>query len=1078
MTVTVSVPDRRQGPTCGVPIDPHVLTELLGLALTSEQMAAVTAPLEPCVVVAGAGSGKTSVMAARVVWLVASGLVRPDQILGLTFTNKAAAELADRIRAALRRLPAPHRSDEPDTGGEPSVATYHAYAGRLLRDHGLRMGVEPSARLLADATRFQLAERVVRRAEGPFPEFTQGVPAIVDELVELDSQLSEHLVTVAELLDCERAIQARVAAAAKLTVPLRDVAATSRKRAHLAGLVATLRREKTERAVLDFGDQIALAARLAAEFEEVAALERDRYRVVLLDEYQDTSVAQKQLLLDLFGRGHPVTAVGDPCQAIYGWRGASVGNIDAFPVEFARADARPSARLALSRNNRSGGRLLDLANVLGEPLRERHPGVQRLTPRPGVEELGVVECALLPTHADELAWVVGAIEQLVRRGTAPRDIAILVRARTDFAPYHDALVAAGVPVEVVGLGGLLSLPEVADVVATLEVLDDATANAALVRLLAGPRWRIGPRDLVLLGRRAADLVRAGDRSSRLDRDDSDEPAPIEELLDQAVASVDPSEVISLSDALEDPGGLPYSPAARQRFGTMAAEIRELRRHVGEPVPDLVRRVAAVTGLDVEVAAAPTGPQTRRGEALGAFVGQAAAFADLDGDASVRAFLAFLRAAERFDRGIDTTAPSPSDSVKLMTVHKAKGLEWPVVVLPDLTAGVFPTSQSRSRWTKSASTLPTRLRGDAIDCPDVAEWSNKGLEAFAAQMREVQEHEELRLAYVAVTRAKTALLASAHWWGPEQVKARGPSAYLETIRVFCEEGGGVVHAWAPAPIEERNPQVEATAELPWPARLDPAGVAARREAAGWVRHQLSASGASAAPVLSVAESALADDWDRDLAVLVEEARRDHRVLTDVPVPVSLSASALVRLARDPDAFARELVRPMPRPPAPAARRGTRFHAWVESLFGVRPLIDRADLEGAADDDLPASESMGTLQEAFLRGPYGSAVPYRVEAPFQLVLGGRLIRGRIDAVYRTDGGYEVVDWKTGSTAADPLQLAIYRLAWARLAGVGADAVAACFYYVATGRVERPDGLPDAAAIEAILTGQGPPRPHDGR
>jgi DNA helicase-2/ATP-dependent DNA helicase PcrA len=187
-----------------------------------------------------------------------------------------------------------------------------------------------------------------------------------------------------------------------------------------------------------------------------------------------------------------------------------------------------------------------------------------------------------------------------------------------------------------------------------------------------------------------------------------------------------------------------------------------------------------------------------------------------------------------------------------------------------------------------------------------------------------------------------------------------------------------------------------------------------------------------------------------------------------LPTSLSASALVRLAKDPDGLARDLARPLPRPPAPAATRGTRFHTWVESLFGQRPLLDRLELEGAADDDLVPDGSLATLKAAFLEGPYGSVPPYQVEAPFQLVLGGSVVRGRIDAVYRTTTGYDVVDWKTGRSPADPLQLAVYRAAWARIAGVPEADVGAAFYYVADGRIERPADLPGAAELERILLG----------
>src|SRR6185369_5658392 len=203
-----------------------------------------------------------------------------------------------------------------------------------------------------------------------------------------------------------------------------------------------------------------------------------------------------------------------------------------------------------------------------------------------------------------------------------------------------------------------------------------------------------------------------------------------------------------------------------------------------------------------------------------------------------------------------------------------------------------------------------------------------------------------------------------------------------------------------------------------------------------------------PLDDPADAELVAGWDHDVAALLEEARAGAGVALDVPLPASLSASALVRLASDPEGLARDLARPLPRPPAPAAHRGTRFHAWVESLFGERPLLDRTELEGAADDDVVPDDELAVLQKAFLAGPYAGIRPYRVEAPFQLVLGDRVVRGRIDAIYRTDDGFDVVDWKTGRQSADPLQLAVYRSAWARAAGVPEEGVGAAFYYVVTG------------------------------
>lgn len=405
--------------------DPEQLKELLGIPFTPEQMACVTAPPAPQVVVAGAGSGKTTVMAARVVWLVGTGAVAPEQVLGLTFTNKAAGELAERVRKALARAgitdPDPSPAEADAAGGEPRISTYHAFAGQLLKDHGLRIGLEPASRLLADATRFQLAAKVLREAPGPYPSLTKSVPDLVGDLLALDAELSEHLVEPAELRAYDTALLDALADAKLTNEDLRKVPEAVRGRLELLELVARYRAAKRSRDLFDFSDQIALSARLATTRPEVGALLREEFKVVLLDEYQDTSVAQRLLLSGLFGAGtgHAVTAVGDPCQAIYGWRGASVANLDDFPEHFPHADGSPATRLSLSENRRSGGRLLDLANGLAAPLREMHEGVEALRAAPGAERDGSVRCALLPTHAEELEWLGDSVAHLVRTGTEP-----------------------------------------------------------------------------------------------------------------------------------------------------------------------------------------------------------------------------------------------------------------------------------------------------------------------------------------------------------------------------------------------------------------------------------------------------------------------------------------------------------------------------------------------------------------------------------------------------------------------------------------------------------------------------------
>ena len=1075
------------------------LRDLLGIPYTEEQIAAITAPLEPGVIVAGAGSGKTAVMAARVVWLVGIGAVEPGEVLGLTFTNKAAGELRERVMGGLARLGGSsgsggsaevlHADDAPDAddAGEPVIATYHAYADGLIKEHGLRLGLEPSARLLADANRYTLAARAVRRAAGPFKHLRGAVATLARKVIDLDAELAEHVVEPERLREWTASFT-RQALADGLGVsearPPRgyakywEIAHVALERLELLSLVEDYRKLKRSGDFVDFGDQMALGTRLAEQVPEVGLIERDKYRVVLLDEYQDTSVAQRRMLAGLFGEGHPVTAVGDPCQSIYGWRGASPSNIDRFPRHFPRADGRDAAQYALSENRRSGGRLLTFANDRSAGLRELHTGVRRLRPCAEKYARGRAEAAFLPTHPDEVQWLGERIQGLYEQVRGDwSQIAVLVRAGNQIPDLYAELHGRGVPVEVVGLSGLLHLPEIADLVAMLDVLDDPTANSALVRLLTGPRWRIGPRDLALLGRRARELVRPPGEQPR--------------GLDQAVVGADPTDVVSLADALADPGTeLPFSEAALARFERFAVEIRRLRRSLAEPVADVLQRILQETGLEVEIAASSAAYRQRCAETVGAFLGVAGGFTDLEGEESVTAFRTFLKAAAAHERGLDVDLPpAESSTVKILTMHKAKGLEWEVVALPHQ----YATRPRAEKYTTAAGKLPHELRGDGEWLPELGpEPDKRAVERFDALMKEHAEYEDQRVEYVALTRAKELLLASGHVWGPTQKEPRSANGTLLGLREYLVANyeAGRVDAWAftPEKGEAENPLREQQAEAEWPAPLDSAARAARLAAAAAVTALLrlpEQEWPRDPEIEDQRHSRLVEGWDADLDALLDELRRSHEVRFEVPMPVSLSATRLLAYAKDPAAFAEQLFRPMPRPPAPQARRGTEFHAWVEERFGQLSLFDDADLELFGEDE--DGEDLAELKAAFLRSEYAERAPHRMEAPFQLLLGGQIVRGRIDAVYRLDGGdagaggdgaedggvrYEVVDWKTNRRQnADPLQLAVYRLAWAELAGVPLESVSAAFLYVRTGETVRPRDLPDRAALERLLAEADP-------
>ena len=1070
--------------------DPAELADVLGLPAPTEQQAAViAAPPGPLVVIAGAGAGKTETMAARVVWLVANGYAEPGQVLGLTFTRKAAAQLLRRVRSRLCRLAGagPPACMGTSFDAEPAtVSTYHAFAATLLRDHGLLLPIEPDTRLLSETELWQLAFRVV--SDYPGDLVTDKSPATVTSMVlRLSSALAEHLVDTAALRDTHVELERLVH-----TLPsaphrrergpsqwLLRMLAVQQERIQLVPLVDALHARMRAEKLMDFGQQMAAAARLAVSRPEVGEQLRQRFRVVLLDEYQDTGHAQRVALSSLFGGGVDdelaLTAVGDPIQSIYGWRGASATNLPRFATDFPRADGSPAPTLELLTSWRNPPRALHLANDVSAEARRRSVGVGTLRARPGAPA-GTVVCALLDDVRSEREWVAGHVARRYHdaksRGEAPPSAAVLVRRNADAAPMAEALAARGVPIEVVGLAGLLDVPEVADVVAMLRLVADPTAGSAAMRVLTGPRWRLGGRDIAALWRRAKEFD-----------DDRGHTPSREQIADTAC----------LADAICDPGpATGYSGEGYRRIAALGRELTGLRGRLGFPLPDLVAEVRRLLGVDIEARAArPVNAGWSGSEHLDAFADVVAAYAERP-TASVPGFLSYLDAAATVENGLAPADVTVSrERVQVMTVHAAKGLEWQVVAVPHLTARIFPSTASTRTWLTDAADLPPLLRGDrsadgvhGVPVLDVSAVANrKRLSDIITQHRHRLEQrrldEERRLLYVAITRAEDTLLLSGHHWGPSSAKPSGPSDFLIELKDIIDAsavGGdpcGVIEHWASAPADgERNPLRDDVVEALWPA--DPLG--SRRTDVD--------RGAALVRAAADTHPAPGDDpegWVADVDALLAERARSQTALTPL-LPHEISVSALVEVGRDPVAAAARLTRRLPVRTDRNALLGTAFHEWVQRFYRGERLFDLEDLPGAVDDASPDSR-LAELQAGFTSSRWASRTPLDVEVPFEMTLGGSLgsvvVRGRIDAVFADrDGGATVVDWKTGEppSTADELrqaavQLGVYRLAWAGLRGCPEGSVGAAFHYVRTGRTVIPDTLPDADDLAALLASAQP-------
>jgi len=1063
----------------------------LAYAPSDEQARVVAAPADrPLVVVAGAGSGKTETMAARVSWLVANRVVEPDAILGLTFTRKAASELAERVRLRLGAL-----ARHPDTDEElrerlavvaPNVATYHGYAASLVAEHGLRIGIEPGAGVLGPAMCWGQAAAVAGAWTGDMSDVPLSLLTTVEDVLALAAELGEHDVSPDQLRRWTARLEQRIRSTADapkkrgVYSEVEKMLVRQRARVALLPLVEGFQARKRASGAIDYADQVAHAARIAVAAPEVGRRERARWQVVLLDEYQDTSVGQLRMLEALFGgaSGHPVLAVGDPRQSIYGWRGASAGTIERFPRTFPGRPGRPAERLTLATSWRNDRAVLAVANAVAAMLPEPAEPLPDLVPAP-TAGAGSVTVALYDTVAEETAALAdrlaacwhGADPEVGRRpDSRPPTVAVLARARKQFHGIATALRERGVPVEVVGLGGLLAVPEVADVVATLTVLVDPTAGDALGRLLTGARWRIGPRDLAALDRRARTLVHAR-RPSSADGGTGDDGPP------------ERGSIVEALDDLGDPGT--YSLAGYRRLRRLGRELAELRGRLGESLPELVDEVARTLGLETELASAPEVSPAGARAHLDALHGVAAEFVELAELPSLPAFLGYLRDAEERERGLEPgeVAVNP-EAVQLLTGHSAKGLEWDVVAVPGLTEGQFPAkTDAGDSWIRDPGALPAELRttdrGElpALTLPPPGSGDQAtvraALEQYIADWKAFGTEEEIRLGYVAVTRARHLLICSGSWWRDGKTVC-GPSSLLESVRGACDQGAGTVLHWARRPADgTENP---ALAEWPvgsWPA--DPLS-AGRRRALTAAAELVEA----AAPHPLDPERALgADDpelaqWVRDADLLLRERARQSAPTVDVPLPSHLSVSALVTLRRDPAELARRLRRPMPAAPAPQARRGTAFHAWLEERFGAARLVDLDELPGSGDELAAPDGALAELQEAFLASEWADRQPVEVEVPFETPLGPLTLRGRIDAVFADGDGYEVIDWKTGpppsgaELATAGVQLAAYRLGWSRLTGVPVEQVSAGFHYVAAGVTVRPVDLLDEAGLLGLVTG----------
>lgn len=1088
---------------------------------TDQQEKVITAPLKPTLVVAGAGSGKTATMSARVTYLVASGQVDPSQVLGLTFTRKATHELRERIENRLGQLyrypgwtssstrsntdesasaDAPSTAAGPSTAaeaggsnsqvqeltavaGEATVATYNSFAGSLVREWGLEVGLETDTAVLTPASSWQIMYELMENWGQEFEEPFSSLDSATELALQVANSLNENLLSVDEarelMADLSQNLKdLRSVRGAAKAIDAKSLPAMT-KRIQVLDLVERYIDYKRENSLVDFGDQVALACRIVTDERvgpRVIAQYRDRFKAVLLDEFQDTSVAQTILLSSLFA-GCGVVAVGDPNQAIYGWRGASSAALGQFHRHFSNG-AGPV--LQLSTAWRNDPQILQAANRISDPLRASgQVKVEKLVKRPGVgDERGKVWAARVQ---DGLAEAELIAKFLAQRWSPSKSMAVLCRTRSQFTPIVAALIERGIPVEVVGLGGLLDVPEVADVRALMSVALDPTSADRLMRLidLVG----IDAADLDVVWSFARELVNARANTGQ----SSAEPL-LAEALSEIVVNFGAFEAFCKKYACA------LSLAGLYQAKRLGRILQEANGAANLELVDFISWAERALGLDVE-AAARVDVNEVGARALAALRAQATSFKSQNPEAGAQVFLGWLNAAQDQERGLELPEVEPAPgAVQVLTVHASKGLEWDIVVVPGLVEANFPSYRSRPKedytvlansWITQVSEFPHTLRRDYDSlppCPFIGLSPQAGKDAILAAGEEYRSElgkwevaEERRLAYVAYTRARSQLLLTTSHYAALSKTPKMTSRFLKEL-----ERSQMVQFLADDERDDdlSNRALDQSSVSVWPHQLDSlagleepgvadapgqaalgkqAGLSLRLRAAALVSAAGGCQGAGSEEALQIPEGLAPqlDDWWRQARLLLQERQIRQENGQEIVLPSHLAATAMAKVGKED--FIMSLRRPLPPPPSKAARLGTAFHEEMsQRLNSEGTLLSLA--EAGSDRLSPADRKqvndwLDNVAELEILQGYS---PYATEIDQEIRLAGFNVRCRIDAVFKAvekgRAQWLIVDWKTGGQRVRVDQLSLYVHAWAASQGVDISQVRAAYVYVQDGHVDE--------------------------